>query len=305
MNTVGDWMALGCSTFALDGSLTPDGAPAVGRNFDFPAFRLLLHHQMVVVATSYRDKRGFVGVGFPGCIGVVTAMNAEGVFSSLHDVPVEPPILEALRAHVPRLLAMRRLMEQLPAEGAVKLARDLLQSWPTLYGNNVLVATPGVSLTSPFAGVLEYDYRSRINGGATLRLPTGSHGKPSAYLVCTNHHRVRARPQWRPFIPVCARYERLFDESSHLELGRGLGASDLIQLAELAAVPADKKPVTSYQHGTLHQVIGLLGKRELHIRMIKSGQHITQIPARVVSVDAVLRGGVEAEQKQKRASTGR
>ena len=142
LNRFGDWYGLGCSSLAVWGELTKDGKPLVGRNFDFPGFDLLLSQQVVVVRAPLGDRQGQVGVSHPGCIGTMTGMNADGVFVAIHDVRIKPPLEKALQPNVPRLLAVRRILEQARGLEACTQARDLVRSWPTLYGNNLMVVAP-------------------------------------------------------------------------------------------------------------------------------------------------------------------
>ena len=60
LNTVGDWMALGCSTFAISGAYTTDGKPAAARNFDFAGFRMVLDDQLGAAAGCGAESITFV-----------------------------------------------------------------------------------------------------------------------------------------------------------------------------------------------------------------------------------------------------
>ena len=157
LNTFGDWYGLGCSSLAVWGNLTKDGQPLVGRNFDFPAFDLVLAHQYIVVRAPEEGRRGQVGVSYPGCIGTLTGMNDSGVFVAIHDVRIKPALEKAMRQNVPRLLAVRRLLEQTGGADACKQAYDLVRKWPTLYGNNLMVVAPAGKAGGPCAAVCGCD----------------------------------------------------------------------------------------------------------------------------------------------------
>src|SRR5258707_1255727 len=73
--------------------------------------------------------RGGVGVGLPASLGPVTAMNGEGVFIAIHDVYIKPSMKDYLQGNVPRLIALRRILEMVPAAGAVEKAAELCRSW--------------------------------------------------------------------------------------------------------------------------------------------------------------------------------
>ncbi|MAG56205.1 MAG: hypothetical protein CMJ83_07945 [Planctomycetes bacterium] len=285
LNTVGDWMALGCSTFAISGAYTTDGKPAAARNFDFAGFRMVLDDQHVVVVNpSDSTRRGYAGVSIPGCIGVITALNAEGVFISIHDVFIWAP-WAAIRKNVPRLCALRRIMMDVPAEGALEKSRELVQTWPTLYGNNVMIVTPK-SGDGPFAGVLEYDNHRARDQGAALRVLDHPGSEKELYLLCTNHHRNR-KPKRDDPKRLCKRYNGLKGAVAAREK-KALSVPEMFETLSVAAFPRNGKPQERYHHGTTHQVVAFTGKRELHVRLGSVGKHITEITPVRVSVDEAL-----------------
>lgn len=338
LNTFGDWYALGCSSAAVWGSRTRDGTAAAVRNFDFMRMDLPIVGQHVRVVAprgapstdrgapsteppegeptdgeasrggGSRDVRparthGWVGVSYAGSIGTVTAMNDDGVYVAIHDVFVRPGVGDFLERNVPRLLALRRLVETLPAEGAVEKAAELCRSWGTLFGNNFLVATPEPAGGLP-AGVLEYDARGDREGGVTLRgpdAPSGggaSGGDPSSggassggassggasgvgaperleYVACSNHHRLRGSgvcSRYRSLIAGCAEGPDVFDLEA------------LVALAESASVPRPGESALTAPVTTLHQAVARTGERRLWVRLIsKSMARIRE--ARGVDLD--------------------
>ncbi len=301
LNTFGDWYGLGCSSLAVWGDLTKDGATLVGRNFDFPAFDLVLLHQYVVVRAPEGDLQGQVGVSYPGCIGIVTGMNANGVFVAIHDVRVKPSLDKALRPNVPRLLAVRRLLEQVHGARACLEARDLARGWPTLYGNNLMVVAPERTDGVPHAAVLEYDCRADLDGGCTARLADrssalASDAPPVVCLACTNHHRCRketrseqdGRPRWR--------YDLLHAVNGADKPPKPLDVAGLFGWMAKTAFPRDGKPQGRAEalrgekraHGTLHQCIAEPAAKRLHVRLGVLGRHISQTQARTYDVPALV-----------------
>lgn len=299
LNTFGDWYGLGCSSLAVWGELTQDGDTLVGRNFDFPGFYLLVQHQHVVVRPADGDAAGHVGVSYPGCIGITTGMNAGGVFVAVHDVRIKPSLDKAMRPNVPRLLAVRRILEQTRGPEACTQAAALARTWPTLYGNNLMIVAPGVSSTSPRAAVLEYDCRLDMDGGCTMRIvdTEGAQAEgplPGLCLTCTNHHRARAKPDGYADLYPRWRFPLLSDVDD-LPAGpldvRGL-------FAHMNRVSFPRKGTQQLAtdvrgpkraHGTLHQVVGEPGKARMHVRLISEGTHIRAVRPESFDVPAVLR----------------
>jgi len=295
LNTFGDWYALGCSSAAVWGPLTEDGTAAVVRNFDFNALDLMLSSQHVRIAAPLPGdgkKRGWVGLCHPAGVGAMTAMNSDGVFASIHDVNVLPKQKDYLQGNVPRLVALKRLMEELGPKGAVENAAKLCKSWNTLFGNNFMVATPAPG-GGLHAGVIEYDTREDKEKGVNLRGPDalegGGNGGPDeledvrtrGYVVCSNHHRSRANGR-------CSRYDSLMEGCA--EAGaKPLDVKALFALAERSAVPKAGKAVTNF--GTLHQTVALTGAKKLWVRILEKGGNIRD--AKQVEFDVTkLLGGL-------------
>jgi hypothetical protein len=296
LNTFGDWYGLGCSSLAVWGNLTEGGKPLVGRNFDFPGFGLVLSHQIVVVRAPRGEHRGQVGVSYPGCIGTLTGMNSDGVFVAVHDVRVKST-LAALRPNVPRLLAVRRILEKTSGASACTQARDLARTWPTLYGNNLMVVTAGDGKT-PCAGVLEYDNRTDIDEGCTLRCAeAGTDGKlPAACLTCTNHHRARPDPRGPDQLGSSSWRYGLLDAVGGVDQpAKPFDVDALFAWMDRVAFPRRGAPQQRAEsirgpgshHGTLHQAVGEPVAKRIHIRLGVVGKNITTLPHRTYDVPAL------------------
>lgn len=292
INTYGDWYCLSCSSAAVWGKFTADGKPAAVRNFDFMPLASITRWQHVrAVAPAGGGKaRGWVGIAMPGSLGPVTAMNEEGVFTAIHDVWVRPSPKDYIQGNVPRLIALRRLLEELPARGAVEKAAELCRSWNTLFGNNFIVATPGAGPGLP-AGILEYDTREEEERGVTLRGPdAGASGEPLEYLVCSNGHRRRGKDS-------CGRYDSLV-ACCRGKSGR-FDIAALEDLARSAAVPAAGKPVAGNGIGTLHQAVALTGERKLRVLLLESREkNIRDSRGIEFRVDDLLGAMPRAEKKK-------
>lgn len=302
LNTFGDWYGLGCSSLAVWGRHSEGGVPRVGRNFDFPAFDLVAVHQMVVVRAADGEQAGSVSVSYPGCIGVMTGQSARGVFVSIHDVPVREPSAQFREGNVPRLIAIRRLLEQVQGDAPITMAERLLGGWPTMYGNNMMVVAGSAAEGERLAAVLEYDGREAIDDGVTARGPEGAQpalvGGAPPLLACTNDHLLREglvhygpTACWRyPLLlegadgkePLALGVDALFARMSRVAFPRGSG-----NLERAEAILTVKQ---TNGFGTLHQVVGEPSLGRLHIRLARVGSRVELEPARVYDVPGLIDG---------------
>lgn len=300
LNTFGDWYGLGCSSLAVWGDRTKDGAPLVGRNFDFPGFFLLIEHQYVVVRAPEGEALGQVGVAYPGSIGVMTGMNEAGVFLAVHDVRIKPTLDKAMRPNVPRLLAARRILEQASGSEACDQALALARGWPTLYGNNFMVVAPSASKTAPHAAVLEYDCRSDMEGGCTLRRIDAEGDQPDTAramcLTCTNHHRCRVEPDGYKDLHPRWRFPLLSDVAAAEVPDGRFDVMGLFAHINRVSFPREgvQRLATALRgekraHGTLHQVVGEPAVGRLHIRLGQVGRHIRDMAPRPYAVGPLVR----------------
>jgi isopenicillin-N N-acyltransferase-like protein len=79
VNTMVDrFQTVACSTVVAGGDATKDGEVYFGRNLDFPG-RNILQRMTVVIVWSPEGQTPLAAVTWPGMIGVLSGMNAEGV----------------------------------------------------------------------------------------------------------------------------------------------------------------------------------------------------------------------------------
>lgn len=300
INTFGDWYGLGCSSLALWGRHTTDGDPLVGRNFDFPAFELVAGRQTIVVRAAADGRLGSVTLAHPGSIGVLSGMNEHGVFASIHDVPVVPGAEQSARANVPRLLAMRRLLERVHGERPIDQARQALEAWPTMYGNNIMVVAPKEAAGVPFAAVFEYDGREQIDGGATTRVADEDAGLSAddlcPVLCCTNDHLEReGRVAYSK--ESCWRYPRLVRSASDAE-GLRMDADAMFARMAEAAFPRRNRMLTRAESllsvksttgfGTIHQIVAQPQRARMLVRVARYGSSIAREPVQAYDVRALV-----------------
>jgi len=193
-NTAGDWYRQACSSFAAWGSHAKAGHVWVGRNFDFLPARALYTHQMIVVHERLGGKKAWAGVTAAGMIGCVTAINADGVFTSVHDA--FRPLRPVGRGYAPRLLVLRRLAESCGAEDLAARALPILKARRQMFDNSILLAAAVSDGTAP-AVVFEYDGDLGDGGGVTVRTAADNESKlPREMIACTNRYRKRTRPRF-------------------------------------------------------------------------------------------------------------
>ncbi len=97
---------LGCTAFAAAGAATPNGHLVIGRNFDFEGPEIF-DREKAVLFFKPKGKIPFASVAWTGMSGVVTGLNAEGIYVSINaartddkavggGMPVEILVREAL-----------------------------------------------------------------------------------------------------------------------------------------------------------------------------------------------------------------
>ena len=218
-NTLADWSYQGCSSFAVWGTLTPDGQAVVGRNLDFPSSPELCNaHCLMAFVPDKEESQPILGVSFMGLIGIVTAMNQDGVFVSMHNVGKQVSSDKAGR--VPRCLALREALEHSRRVTALADIPEALRRQPILVGNNIILSRP--ARRGPLALVLEWD-GDPLDEGVTVRSQEQRDGANA--LFCTNHHLDRGGGKSDP--GSVSRYAAMRDEIGRfLTEGRQVSSLD-------------------------------------------------------------------------------
>lgn len=247
-NTIADWYGMFCSSVSVWGRYTADGQTLTARNLDYPGTASMERNQLIVVRQAHGDARGWVGVGWPGALGVYTAMNDQGVTMLMHDAA-------GLAASypdgfTPRSFVLREALEAARAESYVGDVARVFARHRVLVGNNVHVSAPRRDALPP-AVIFEYD-GNREGDGFVCRKPGDDHVAPCAdALWCTNHMRLRKPAvESRRFTALAQALARLADESRTLD---PRGAFELIDLAR--------------QDTTVHTVVLEPARRRMHVRL--------------------------------------
>lgn len=262
-NAMADWFGLFCSSFSVWGSLTNDGDTLTARNLDFPNVGDLDKGQIVVIYHGDGQKKPWVGVGWPGMIGVYTAMNRDGATISMHDSNGLPAAQS--EGFTPRSLILRETLETLEPASFVADVRRVFERRKTMVANNIHVSLPNGAATNP-AAVFEYD-ANRREGGVTVRLPAQETDAIADMLCCTNHMRLRQPAR------DCHRFDKLDAQLRKLH-----AAGEKLDPAGAMALIHSVR----WQVPTLHSVVFEPNERRIHV-------HIPAVCEKVVVFDLASR----------------
>jgi hypothetical protein len=190
-NTLADWHGMMCSTLSVWGHRSHDGQTLTGRNLDFPHTQLMQRSQILMVYRSAAAPQAWVGITWPGLIGVYTAMNDAGVTMLIHDANARGASWTG--GFTPRSLTLRQALETTRPPNYVEHVAGVLRSHRVAVGNNIHVSTP-VTGNQPPAVVFEYDPND-FERGVTLRTPGETDAALRDAIACTNHLRKRLTPE--------------------------------------------------------------------------------------------------------------
>ncbi len=156
---------IGCTSFAFDGEATADGHTLVARAFDFEAGDLLDRDKVVFIVRE-DGAIPFASVAWPGFVGVVTGMNAEGVVVVVHGARAGEPVAEG----IPVAFSLREVLERAHDTGE---AVDILRSQHVMVSHIVFVAD----------GAGRFAVVERVPGAPAFVRDAKSHGT----IAVTNH----------------------------------------------------------------------------------------------------------------------
>ncbi len=98
-----------CSTLFLASSRMSDGAPAMGRNLDYPPIADI-HRLGLVVVYHEKGRKALASFTFPGLVGVLSGMNEAGLCGATMDVYRNAR--KAFPGAIPRFLLYRELLSR-------------------------------------------------------------------------------------------------------------------------------------------------------------------------------------------------
>jgi hypothetical protein len=212
MNCIPDSTRMGCSSFAAWGDLTKRGATLSGRNLDWHRIPALSGSGIAIAYVSrQKTEKSWVSITWPGYVGCLTGMNADGITLSMHDVPAGPPSVPG--GFTPRGLILREAIESATGDGprAMKKIGGVLEKRVTCVGNNIPVSSPFKDARHPPSGVFEFDGDVENQHGFELVVPKIEGGGDKFFQVCTNHYCERARPS------ACDRFQKMLQRLRSLK----------------------------------------------------------------------------------------
>lgn len=121
-----------CSTITLPASASPDHVARFGRNLEFISLGVADKYSTIFVYHPDEGRYGFVSVGWPGLIGVLSGMNEHGLALANMEVTRTPRLPGAM----PYTLLYRTVLERCKT---VDEAIALLQHTPRQTANNLML----------------------------------------------------------------------------------------------------------------------------------------------------------------------
>ncbi len=211
-----------CSALLIEAQRSGTGGPLLGRNLDYPPAGYAHEHGLVTVYRRRPGKRGFVSVGFPGLVGVLSGMNESGLALAVLEVFQGPLFTRRLdTGGLPYMLSFRKVLEECDT---IEEAHDQLSRIrrTTLYN----LALADRRRTAVFEVTTRRVRERRAEEGA---------------LVCTNHFCCpELRPLWS--FNIYGTFDR------HRALRRAERAWERFGLAEMhAALHAARHPEETLQ----------------------------------------------------------
>ncbi|MBN2381078.1 hypothetical protein JXM67_14870 [candidate division WOR-3 bacterium] len=177
-NTLADWAM--CSSFAIWNEGRADSSVLMVRNLDFVTdLRKAFKRSHLIVSYDDGINARWINVAMVGLVGCISGMNEYGLSAAIHNTD----FLETTDddGYVPRIVALRRLLEQTNASSTPKDLKELCEAIPNYQGNNFIVCFPRDGRTNDeIAAVIEYDGdATHPDGRATLRLPSDNPSLPT------------------------------------------------------------------------------------------------------------------------------
>jgi len=276
VNCLSDRVGPMCSSFAVWGRMTKDGATLTARNLDWPRHEWMLGNEVLLVELpSEKPKRaGWVSMTWPGFVGCLSGMNENGVTVAMHDVHCGAP--DGMMGFVPRGLVLREAMEAAHNPDAIEQIAALFRQRHIAVATSIFVSVPYDAKIKKYpAAVMEYDSDRSDESGVFVRGPVeGLQRVWFPWEACTNHFRKRGRysreeKSWRGK-PECSRYRTLHTELNRAGYaaidGRKLTVPDVWRLAASVNVPGDESnPILTY-----HTIVFEPNERRMHVAVARA-----------------------------------
>ena len=176
----------GCSSITVVGERSLPGGPLMARNLDYDFAPAYIQHYTLVTVYRPTGKFAFASIGFPGFVGVLSAMNEAGLTLAADDIRESADGSPSFSVDgTPMMLSFRRVMEECRT---VEEAEQLLRS---------------VKHTT-YLSLAVCDKQQAVVLELTPQCVVARHPEHDV-LVCTNHFRSPELAVSRE----CPRYEAL------------------------------------------------------------------------------------------------
>ncbi|MCS6912028.1 MAG: C45 family peptidase [Myxococcota bacterium] len=172
---------IGCTAFAATRAATLSGHLILGRNFDFEG-PPIFDRDKAVLFFRPRGRIPFASVAWTGLMGVVTGLNAEGIFVSVNAARTQDRGQEG----IPVELLLREVLER---ARSLQEAIDLLRQHPVLVPDLYLI---GDGKTGEAVVVERSPTRLEVRRGGEL-LPLTNHGLSQPFVADRENERLRRR----------------------------------------------------------------------------------------------------------------
>ena len=170
---------MGCSSFTVWGEQAVGGGVLTARNFDWHITGDHIIEQTLLIVQEHDDGRSTASLGWPGYIGTVSGVSADGVAAYLHAGSARQAMPEP--SSWPAATAARKILESRGrGDARIRDAREHVEYTSPPAGFLTHVALPAVPESGVPAALFEADSRKSVLGDA----------RPGPCVV-TNHFLTR------------------------------------------------------------------------------------------------------------------
>lgn len=163
-----DYMLVGCTSFAVWGKESADGALLVARNFDFYAGEGFSRNRIILFVAPDQGHK-YVSVTWPGMTGVISGMNEKGLTVTLNAAKGKIP----MSASLPVSLLARQILQY---AGNIEEALEIARRGKTFVSETFLIS----SREDSRAVVIEKTAKATA-------VHEGVRDGEGGRIICTNH----------------------------------------------------------------------------------------------------------------------
>ncbi|MFK7741091.1 MAG: C45 family autoproteolytic acyltransferase/hydrolase [Planctomycetota bacterium] len=171
---------MGCSSFTAWGEQVQGGGVLTARNFDWPLTGDHMLDQTLLIVQKYEDGRQSASISWPGYVGAVTGVSADGVAAYLHVGSAKFTMPQP--SSWPSAVAARRILEgNGTGKARIQAAREALEYTSPPVGFMTHIVLPKPLPNGPPVAVFETNTKDVVRFDAEAAEP----------VVVTNHFRTR------------------------------------------------------------------------------------------------------------------